>query len=140
MLHTEVVHQIIDAIQRSDAQAYAEFFTEDGVLEHPLSPNGLRGRAAIRESEQALFDSFSDVAIDVRSMTAEGSRVVAEVVLRATHTGPIDLGEGEPLAATGQRIEIEAVWIFEFGPEGLLTAERDYFDTAAFMSQLGIGS
>ncbi len=71
-------------------------------------------------------------------MTSEGIRVVAEVVLRATNTGSIDLGDGEPMAPSGRRIEISAVWIFDFGADGLVRSERDYFDTAELMAQLGI--
>lgn len=138
MSYGETVERIVSAIQRGDAQSYAEFFTESAVLEHPLAPKPLKGRDAIRESEQAIFDSFSDIQIDIRSLTHSGQHVVAEVVLRATNTGPMDFGEAEPLPATEQRIEIAAVWVFEFAPSGHVASERDYFDTAKLMAQLGI--
>lgn len=138
--HRQAVDQIINAIRHSDADGYARLFAEEAVLEHPLLPEPLNGRAAIREGEQALFDSFSDVEVELRLVAGDENSVVAEVVLRATNTGPIDLGEGEPVPATGRRIEVPAVWIFDFGPDGLVTAERDYFDTASMMAQLGLGS
>lgn len=139
MSYRQAVDDVINAIRRADADAYAELFADEAVLEHPLAPEPLRGRAAIRESERALFDSFSDVEVDLKSVTSDETQVVAEVVLRATNTGPIDLGEAEPLPATGHRIEVAAAWVFEFGPDGLVTAERDYFDTAAMMAQLRVG-
>ena len=139
MTHRDAVEQIVDAIRREDAGAYAAFFAEDAVLEHPLATEPLQGRALIRDGEQALFDAFSDVEVELRSIANEGSRVAAEVVLRATNTGSIDFGVGEPVQATGRRIAVPAVWIFEFGPDGLVSAERDYFDTAALISQLGLG-
>ena len=140
MSHRQTVEHIVNAIRRSDADAYAGFFAEGAVLEHPLAPDPLQGRVAIREGEQALFDSFSEVEVELRSLTDDAATAVAEVVLRATHTGPIDLGEGEPLPPTGHRIAVRAVWIFEFGSDGLVAAERDYFDTAAMMAQLGTGT
>jgi steroid delta-isomerase-like uncharacterized protein len=133
------VEQIVDAIRREDAEAYAELFAEDAVLEHPLAARPLKGRALIREGERALFDAFSDVDVELRSFVSEGPRVAVEVVLRATNTGSIDLGDGEPVQPTGRRIEVPAAWIFEFGTDGLVRAERDYFDTAALMAQLGLG-
>ena len=65
--------------------------------------------------------------------------MVVEVVLRATNTGELDLGQGGVVAATGRRIEVPAAWLFEFGPDGRVAAERDYFDTAALIAQLGLG-
>lgn len=62
--------------------------------------------------------------------------MVVEVVLGATNTGSIDLGEDEATPATGLRIEVPAVWIFEFDSAGHVRAERDYFDTAAMLAQL----
>jgi steroid delta-isomerase-like uncharacterized protein len=139
MSHRDLVDRVVDAIRRGDADAYAVLFAEDATLEHPLAPGPLRGRAVIRQGEQALFDAFSDVDVELRSVTSDESRIAAEVVLRATHTGAIDLGDGEPVQPTGARIELPAVWIFEFRADGLVGAARDYFDTAAMMSQLGIG-
>ena len=121
-----------------DAGAYAGLFAEDGTLQHPLAPEPIRGRVAIRNGEQALFDSFSDVDVQLVSLTSDQARAVAEVVLRATNTGAIDLGDGGKIPATGRRIEVAAVWIFDFDTDGLVLAERDYFDTAALMAQLGI--
>lgn len=138
--HSAIVEHIIDAIRRGDANSYVEFFTHDAVFENPLAPEASRGRDAIRDSEQALFDSFSDVQIDIRSLTVDAPRVVAEVILRATNTGAIDIGQAEPVPPTGRRIEISAAWVFEFAPNGRVAAERDYFDSALLIEQLGIGS
>ena len=135
----ETIDKILSAIRRGDAEGYASFFAEDADLEHPLAPEPLRGRAPIRDGEQALFNAFSDIDIDIRSLTTEQERVVVEVVLRATNTGAIDLGQGELVPATGRQIEVSAAWIFEFGTDGLVASERDYFDTTSLMAQLGIG-
>jgi steroid delta-isomerase-like uncharacterized protein len=138
MSQRAVIDRIVDTIQRAAAEEYAQLFAKDAVLEHPLTPEPLRGRAIIQEGEQALFDAFSDIDIEVRSTTSEERRIVAEVVLRATNTGSLDLGDGEPIPATGRRIEVPAIWIFEFDPAGLVEAERDYFDTNAMLVQLGL--
>jgi steroid delta-isomerase-like uncharacterized protein len=138
MSQQTTVDRIVDTIQRAAAEEYAQLFAEEAVLEHPLAPEPLRGRAVIREGEQALFDAFSDIDIEVRSTTSEHERIAVEVVLRATNSGSLDLGGGEPIPATGRRIEVPAVWVFEFDAAGLIRAERDYFDTSTMLAQLGL--
>jgi steroid delta-isomerase-like uncharacterized protein len=140
MTERETLDRIVDTIRRRAAEEYAQLFAEDATLEHPLAPEPLQGRAAIQEGEQALFDAFSDVEVELRSVTTEPSRAVAEVVLRATNTGSIELGEGEPILATGRGFELPAAWIFEFDSSGRVSAERDYFDTAVMLAQLGLTS
>jgi predicted ester cyclase len=138
MSERETVERIVDSIRRRDAHAYGEFFTEEGLLGHPLSTEPIKGKAAIVESEQAIFDAFSDIDVEIRSIIGDHRRAAAEVVLRATNTGPINLGNENRVEPTGRRIEIEAVWIFDFAANGLVNAERDYLDTAGLMSQLGL--
>ena len=138
MDQTSVAQQLAEAVQRADADALAGLYAEDAVLHHPLSPTPVEGRLAIRESEQALFDAFPEIAVELRTVLTAERSVAAEVVLRATNSGPLDLGGEEPVPATGRRIEIPAVWVLDLGVDGLVVEERDYFDTAAFISQLGL--
>jgi predicted ester cyclase len=138
MRERETVEKIVDAIRRGDARGYSEFFAQEGRLTHPLSTEEIKGKAAIVQSEQTIFDAFSDIDVEVRSIISERHQAATEVVLRATNTGPIDLGKGNSVDPTGRRIEIEAVWIFDFASNGLVNAERDYFDLAGLMSQLGL--
>jgi steroid delta-isomerase-like uncharacterized protein len=138
MKHEESVRRMIEAIQRRDADAYAQLYAEDAVMHHPLSPLPIEGRAAIRESEQALFDAFSNIEIQLLMLLGSEERAAVEVVIHATNSGPLEVGPGEVLRATHRQIELPAVWLLEFNPEGLIRVERDYFDTAAFTSQLGL--
>ena len=138
MVQASVVHRLADVLQRRDAGALAELYAEDAVLYHPLSPAPLEGRRAILESEQALFDAFSEIEVNLRTVLMDERRCAAELVIRATNTGPVDLGGEEPVAATGRRIELPSVWVLDLGPDGLIVGERDYLDTATFMSQLGL--
>ncbi len=137
--HSDLVRRFVEAIERADADAFAALFAEDAVGHHPFFPEPIRGREAIRASEQGLFDSFSDIHVEVRSVLADHGRCAMEVVLGATNTGPLDLGGDEPLPATGCSVEIPAVWWCELGDDERIAEARDYFDTAAFMAQLGLG-
>ena len=136
----EVVEKLVRAIERRDADALAELFAEDAVLHHPLSPERLAGRAAIAASEQALFEAFSEIDVEVVRVVAEADDVAIEVVVRATNTGPLDVGADEPLPATGRRIELPSVWLLRVGADGKIVEERDYLDTASLFRQLGLAS
>ena len=128
--------RLVEAVERGDIDDFAALFAEDAVAHHPLSPEPLVGRTAIRAAEQELFAAFSDVRVDVRAAVADSRTFVLEVVLTATNTGALDVGDGTPRAATGRRVEVSAAWWYEVDEDGLITGARDYFDTAAFLAQL----
>lgn len=130
--------RLIAAVEQRDAQAFAALFAESAVAHHPLSPEPARGRAAIRASEEELFNAFSDVRVELRSVLYDERTGALEVVLSATNTGPLDLGDDEPLAASGRRINLPATWWYELDDRGLVRETRDYFDTGVLMSQLGV--
>jgi steroid delta-isomerase-like uncharacterized protein len=138
MKHSDTVLRMIDAIQAADIEAFSQLFREDAIMHHPLSPSPLEGRAAIRESEQALFSAFSGIVIDVVNLIGTESTAAVEVVLRARNTGPLELGPGNSLPATQRRIELPAAWFYAYDENGLIRIERDYFDTALLMAQLGL--
>jgi steroid delta-isomerase-like uncharacterized protein len=121
----EIVEAVVQALEAEDADALVELYADEAVLHHPLSPQPLKGRAAIRASEEELFDAFSDVSVDIVRVLADGDDVAAEVVVHATHR------------ETGRRIEMPSVWLFGLGAGGKIVEERDYLDTAAFLRQLG---
>lgn len=116
--------RIVTAIEGRDADAYAALHAERAVAHHPLSPAPLEGREAIRAAEQALFDEFSGVRVDVRSVLGDDRRLAMRVVLSATHV-------------SGRRIELPAVWWYDLDEDGLITEARDSFDTALLTAQLG---
>lgn len=134
----EVVQRVVEAVASRDADAVAALYAEKATMHNPLFPQPARGRAAIRAAEQELFDSFSEIEIELRSVLVGENTCAAEVILRATHTGPVDVGGDQPVAATGRRIEDESVWVFDLGDDGMIVEERDYFDTTALLGQLGL--
>jgi steroid delta-isomerase-like uncharacterized protein len=133
-----VVHRMAETVKRRDAEAMAALYTQDATVHHPLYPEPGRGRDAIRASQQELFNSIADVEVQIRSILTGENACAAEVIIKATHTGALDIG-GNALKATGRRIEVQEVWAFDLDPDGLIVEERDYLDTAALLAQLGDG-
>ncbi len=78
--------------------------------------------------------AFSDLSIEIRHQYTCGDDVaVLELTARGTHDGPL-----EDLSATGRRVEIVVCNVIE-ARDGKIYREREYFDSAALMSQLGVG-
>lgn len=135
---TEAMGGLLAAVRAADAEALSRLYADDAVLISPLGGE-VRGSAAIAASEQGLFDAFTEIAVDAGPVLSAGRTGALEVVVRAKHTGALDLGEGEPLAPTGNRIELPAVWCVDVGGDGRIVEERDYFDPSVLMGQLGLG-
>jgi steroid delta-isomerase-like uncharacterized protein len=134
----DVIERLVKAITDRDAEAVGALYDEDALLVEPLYPEPVRGRGAIVDGEEALFAAFSEIEIREISRFVERDRLVVELVLAATNTGAIDLGTGEGMPATGRRIEIPMAFFLETSRDGLIVHERDYFDTASLMQQLGL--
>lgn len=135
-----IIERVVDALLQEDADAVAALYTEDGVVDFPLYPEPARGREMIRASQQRLFDMFSDLSVEVRSVLGGDGICAAEVVVRSTNTGPIETPTGERIPATGKQMQQRDVWVFDVTPEGLISEERHYFDTTDAMRQLGLGA
>ena len=134
----DLIERLVKAVTERDAETYGALYDEDAVMVEPLFPEPVRGRGAIADGEAALFAAFSEIEIREVSRFVEGDRLVVELVLAATNTGAIDLGMGEAVPATGRRVEIPMAIFLESSPSGLIVHERDYFDTASLMQQLGL--
>jgi steroid delta-isomerase-like uncharacterized protein len=137
MDNANVIRRMADAVRRRDAEAMAALYTQDATVHHPLYPEPARGQDAIRASQRELFDAIAEVEVQIRSILTGENTCAAEVTIKATHTAALDVGGEGPIPATGRRIEVHEVWAFDLDPDGLIAEERDYFDTAALLGQLG---
>jgi steroid delta-isomerase-like uncharacterized protein len=132
-----LVKRLIDAIRARDAAEFGACYADNAVLIEPLFDRPHVGREEIVAGEQALFDAFTEIEVQLGVVLADGHRRAVELVMRATNTGSIDLPDGMSLPATGRRIELPMAWLLDLNDDGLITSERDYFDTATLMQQLG---
>lgn len=72
------------------------------------------------------------------SVLTAANTCAAEVVINATVTGSVAIGD-DTILAEGTRTEVHEVWVFDLAPDGLIQKERDYLDTGALRAQLGVG-
>jgi len=135
MEDTNIVRRMADLVERRDAEGMAALYTLDATVHHPLYPDPARGQDAIRTSQRELFNTITDVEVEIRSILTADTTCAAEVTIRATHIGELDVG-GRAFPATGRRIEVDEVWAFDLDSEGRIVEERDYLDTARLLAQL----
>jgi predicted ester cyclase len=71
--------------------------------ERPPIPHGI---AALKDAVVEMHSAFSDITANIVDLVAEDDRIVARIITKATHTGPL-----KRFAPTGRRIETERVEI-----------------------------
>ena len=108
-------------------------FTDDVVGWSPIATvSGLKDLAdlaAIRET------TFSNVVIMFRGLDEVGNKAVAEWLIEADHTGPLDLGEDAVVEATGRHIQLAGVTVADFRGEKIRSF-RTYFDDVSLLEQM----
>jgi steroid delta-isomerase-like uncharacterized protein len=124
-----IVREHIDAENAHDVRRAIATFHHPRYEVAPFgSPND--GAESVHQLLSGMFAAFPDFHVAVPRVHHADEAVVVEFVMRGTHRGPF-----AGLAASGQRIEVPSVGIFEFDEDRLM-CEKVYFDMATLMRQL----
>lgn len=129
----------VAAVGSGDPVRWAAIFTDDATYALPDLPDPVRGRDALEAMAATFFKAFPDMAFEVRSVIEQGNVVVLEGASKGTFTGPMMMADGE-VPPTDKSYETPVVAVCELSGTGLITACREYYDTAAFAAQLGLTS
>jgi serine phosphatase RsbU (regulator of sigma subunit) len=84
----------------------------------------------VKRFTEEYRSAFPDWRISIDEQIAEGDKVVNRVTLRGTHQRQF-----RDMAPTGKEVEVKAVTIFRFSPEGKVVETWDYFDQLRLMRQ-----
>ncbi len=114
------------------------------TFEHPRYE--LYGTGTVFDGEEAVrkyFASsripFPDQANEIISIAAADDTVLVEFWLTGTHLGPLNIGGGKVIEATGKSFRVRMAATFEFAPDSdKIICERPYFDTGAVRRALGV--
>jgi len=134
MSHEQVEKHFRDrqrAWVRHDAETLARGHAEHGILRTPMF-GVVRGREHIGATYRLLFRAFSGQQFRFDPMVIDGHRVALPMMASVIHTTEF-LG----LAPTGQRAEIEGIFIDELSPDGLIVSEHRIYDFTRALVQLG---
>ncbi|WP_457965485.1 ester cyclase [Arthrobacter sp. D1-29] len=132
-----IARAFVAAVGSGDPTRWAAMFTDDATYKTPDFPNPVQGRDALRAMAITFFTAFPDMELMVRSVIEQGNVVVLEGATKGSFTGPLTMADGE-VPPTGKSFEAPLVSVLELSDSGLITACREYYDTAAFAAQLGL--
>lgn len=132
----KVVERLFETLNRRNAADVAQLYTEDALIVGQ-SDEPLKGRKAITDNYNAYFRAYPDFSIELKSSLGSGKLVCGEAVFRGTHTGPLESPDGD-IDPTGRKVEVPVAGFFDVTPDGLISEDRTYFDTAIMMTQLGL--
>jgi steroid delta-isomerase-like uncharacterized protein len=90
------------------------------------------GRAEIRELMDGTWRGIPNLKTELTRLIPHGDWVASEWTLTGTHTGDFP-----NLPATGRSLLIKGVSITQV-QDGKIVCQRDYYDRARFLEQLGV--
>ncbi|MCK9520531.1 MAG: nuclear transport factor 2 family protein [Dehalococcoidia bacterium] len=131
----DVVEMLHWAIQARDWDTVALVYGSDATYQDPEV--SIRGGEAILKRAKALEAPFSDVSYEILGALENGSRVAVEWRYRATNHHPITVADGVDLPATGKRVEVRGMSVFEVEGEKIVD-EHAYWDDYQLYHDLGL--
>jgi len=127
----DVLERRADAWRRLDAETLVADYAEDAVIESPLAGGTTQGRDQIRQVFQTYFVAFPDLAMEVDEVLVDDQRAA----VMATFTGT-DRGGFMGMPATGRRVTIPVVFLYEF-KDGKIVRDRRVYDFTGMLVQVG---
>ena len=129
----DVLSKAIEAEAGGAPADLGALFTDDVVGWSPyMTVSGLTALADLSALREV---AFSNVVIMVRGLDEVGNKAFAEWLIEADHTGPLVLGEGAVLEATGRHVRLAGVTVADFR-KGKIRSFRTYFDDLSLIEQI----
>lgn len=124
---TQVLNFLAAFHDDPDFEAIGGYFAPDGYYQ-PLVPTltAHRGREAIVGVLRTQYETYYDCRCEIHTVAANGRSVFTE---RSDHV---------ILHAGDRRVSSRVCAVFEVGEDGLITAWREYWDSADVSQQMGI--
>lgn len=116
MTPSEALSAVFSAWQRGDADAIADLFSDDGVLEDPLKAGTITGREAIREQNAPAVAALDECTITIRHLFEQGDLGFCEGYFASR------------LVETGGRLDFPFAATIEIR-DGQIARLAEYFDT-----------
>jgi steroid delta-isomerase-like uncharacterized protein len=127
-----MVDGFLDAWDRRDPAAVAQYYGPDAVAESPIYAT-LRGRKAIEDASRAFFTSFPDATFTIDAVMVDPPRIAIFTTVNATH-----VNEFFGMPGTNRHIEFRNARLLETDEQGLITYERRVYDFTGILVQLGV--
>lgn len=122
-----------DFYSRQDLDACYEFCSPDVVLHRPPFPP-VHGAEALREEDEGLFQTFSEIVVDIHEIVADGERAAVHWTWTGVHSGPLPLFG---VAPSGKRFRMSGITLYEFHND-LIVRQTEFSDLLGLMQQAGV--
>jgi ketosteroid isomerase-like protein len=131
---SELIEGIRRAFVRGSFETFPDVVAPDAEITNPFTTvHGPDGFAALAGG---FTTACSDLRIEVLDVVEDGDVAVAELRVRARHTGPLVLPAGEA-APTGNEIAYDEAGVVRVR-DGRIVSWRSYYDALALGAQLGL--
>jgi predicted ester cyclase len=122
-----------DAWRAHDADALAKLYAPEAGVYIGLGVVEAHGPDAAATLAKTLFEAFPDARVQWGTLLQSGSEVAVELGFTGTHAGPL-----ATMTATKKVVGTRALLLERFAPNGLIEAQRLYFDADALAADLGM--
>ena len=129
----DVLLKALEAEVRGASVDPSTLFTDDVVGWSPIA--SVSGLADLADLAADNDTAFSNVVIMFRGLDEVGDKAVAEWLIEADDTGPMVLGEGAVVDASGRHIKIAGVTAADFRGNQI-RSYRTYFDDLWLIEQI----
>ena len=129
--HLQLHDQHIEYQGKGHTSSLRQDYAEHAVVEDPMYPVPLVGRAAIMERKTLGFAAVTDAQITILQRIANGNQVTVEWQATGLHTGDLP-----GLPATGRSYVLHGVTVV-IREEDKIVREALYYDLADLQRQLG---
>ncbi len=118
-----------------DAQAFANIFADDFVVNDVATPEAITEKDGVRAYAQAWFTAFPDMSVKQTNRVVSDDAVAAELQFTGTNSGPMMMA-GKEIPPTGKTVIGRGTY-FARVRDGKVVEFNSYPDIAGMMVQLG---
>lgn len=127
------IDDLVSAWNSHDPARLAAFYTPDATFEEVPLGSPLHGQAAIRAMLTGLFTAFPDFVMTAGNRAEHSDCLAWEWIVTGTHRA-----EFNGIPATNRPVKMRGVsWCCLRG--GKVAENREYWDLATLLKQLGVG-
>src|ERR1700737_1274522 len=131
------VRRLNAAVNAHDLNPIGDMYADDAELTWPGMPT-FKGRQAVVEFYARMFGALPDVQVTLKRIVEQGDAVAVEYESAGTNGGPFHLSTGELLPATNKHVHVRAASVGIVDRDGRIKTQREYFDQAEVLTQLGL--
>ena len=119
-----IVTDMFNKFAAFDAQGTTDAFAADGTIEDPVGSTPIQGSQAILAYQQSFPSILNEIRIQSFDVTVCGQEAAVKWRLRFK-------------TKTGNVFFVDGIGIIKVNENGKIQSDREFFDQAYFLSQLG---